>query len=227
MKRKYSEEQVSQPLLINSLINSSFFVQAMFDTGFLCLSMIDEALVRRENTFVEQVSSKSLRLADGSRTKISKIARYKLDTDGRQEQLWGYVMPNLAYPIILGKPWMERKKVTYVAGKQYLHIGQGDSRIMVKSSGWVDKFAPQEVREALRNARLGKKAAISYLELSEICNHQSREAPDIVSKLVGAISMHDITKVLEPRRKISKKYGQQWLAQGSQAFHGPVCGRWY
>ena len=99
-------------------------------------------------------------------------------------------MPNLAYLIILGKPWMERNEVTYVAGKLYLHIGQGDSRIMVNSSGWVDEFAPREVQEGLRNPMLDNKAEISYLELSEMCNRESTEMPDKINELVGAISMH-------------------------------------
>ena len=100
--------------------------------------------------------------------------------------MWGYVMPNLAYHVILGKPWMERNEVTYSAGKQSLRIGQGDNKLMVKTS------------------RLSNESEVSYKELSEIFTRELKEAPAFKNELVGAILMYDITKALEPKKQVSR-----------------------
>lgn len=70
----------------------------MVDTGCLCLLVIDEALVRKENIYCKNISPGRLRLADMSKVmRISLVACVKMDIDGRQEMIWGYVMPKLAY----------------------------------------------------------------------------------------------------------------------------------
>ncbi|KAI0995042.1 hypothetical protein K3495_g13139 [Podosphaera aphanis] len=73
---------------------------------------------------MESIPSRPLRLADDSKTAIiNQIAKYELDIGGHRELMWAYVMTNLAYPIILGKPWMEKNRVIYAANKPSLKIG--------------------------------------------------------------------------------------------------------
>ena len=62
----------------------------MVDTGCLCFSIFDESLVGKYKISSVKIALQILRLADRKAT---------VDVDGRQEKLWGYVMPNLAYPI--------------------------------------------------------------------------------------------------------------------------------
>lgn len=65
----------SYPFFIDCLIDSSFFLKAMADTGCLCLAIINENFVRKENLYYEKPVPRLLRLADETITnKITKIA---------------------------------------------------------------------------------------------------------------------------------------------------------
>ena len=88
-----------------------------------------------------------------------------MDIDGRQGEWWGYVMPNLAYPLILGRPWMERNKMIYLAGQQSLRKGRGDNESVVKTSGWLENLAPHEVQEGLMSAKLRNGSEVSIQDL--------------------------------------------------------------
>ncbi|KAI1008172.1 hypothetical protein K3495_g68 [Podosphaera aphanis] len=103
----------SPPSLIDCLMNNSFFVKAMIDTGCLCFSVLDKDLVRTNKLYSEVITPRLMRLADGQNPNIIRqIARVEVDIDSIKEQIWGYVMPNLACPMILGKSWMESNNVT-------------------------------------------------------------------------------------------------------------------
>lgn len=93
------------PLIIDCFVNESFFVKTMIDTGCFCFSVFDESLVRKHNFYCVEISPRPLRLANGKiGATITHIANINMDLNGHSENIWGYVMPKLAYPIILGKP---------------------------------------------------------------------------------------------------------------------------
>lgn len=81
----------------------------MVDTGCLSYSVIDECLARKNKLQLIRIEPLSLQLANGkTNTTINFIAQVVLDIDGRRETTWSYVVPKLSYPMILGKPWLER-----------------------------------------------------------------------------------------------------------------------
>ncbi|KAI0997917.1 hypothetical protein K3495_g10274 [Podosphaera aphanis] len=202
----------SKPLLIDTLINSSVFVQAMVDTGCLCFSVINEDLVRNHDIHTESIPPRYLRLADEKKAcKITRVARLKLDIDGHQEQLWGYVMPNLAFQIILGKPWMEKNEVVYSAGAQSLRIGKTENGILVRESRWWEKSAPKELKEKVAGVNLDRKARVSYRVLSKMYLNMLRGSPEDISRIVSAVSIRDITKALEPRAPAARNKVEESL----------------
>ncbi|XP_044720089.1 reverse transcriptase (RNA-dependent DNA polymerase) domain-containing protein [Hirsutella rhossiliensis] len=89
------------------------------------------------------------------------MAFITMDIDGRAERLYGYVIPGLEFDLILGKGWAERNDVVYKAGKRFLQIGRGNSRV----KGWIrassspasapvlfnDRYPLPLIRETLRN----------------------------------------------------------------------------
>ncbi|KAI0992221.1 hypothetical protein K3495_g15965 [Podosphaera aphanis] len=167
--QKKLENLNSPPLLIDCLINSSFFVKAMIDTGCLCFSVLDEDLVRTNKLYSEVITPRLMRLADGQKSnRITQIARVEVDIDGIKEQIWGYVMPNLAYSIILGKPWMESNSVTYSARRQCLRIGSRKHGIVVRASGWYEKRSPIEVRNRVSNVGVDQVAMVSKSEFANL-----------------------------------------------------------
>jgi len=122
-----------KPLVIKCLVNKLFYVKSMIDTDCLCFSVFDESLVRANNFHNVEITPRPLRLAESKvGAEITHMVRVSIDIDGRQEIIWGYVMPKLAYPIILRKPWMEENDVVYLAKRHCLRIGSRRKGVMVR-----------------------------------------------------------------------------------------------
>ncbi|KAI1002404.1 hypothetical protein K3495_g5797 [Podosphaera aphanis] len=151
-------------------------------------------------TYSEKISPRSLRLADGSKTiQITEMARIMLDIDIRAEQGWGYVMPNLSFPIILGKPWMEFNDVIYLAKRKGLRIGSRKHGMIVRASGWYDRDAPERTKSRVASVTRDRLAQISLVGMSKMGDRRSSKA----KFMIGAVSMHDITRALEPKKSLS------------------------
>lgn len=119
----------------------------MIEIGCLCFAVFDENIVRTHNLQEISISPRLLRLADGKiGAHVTKIACINIDIDGRRGNIWGYVMPKLANPIILGKPWMEKNDVVYLAKRHCLRIGPRKNGIIVRASGWYEEKAPSKVK---------------------------------------------------------------------------------
>lgn len=60
-----------------------------------------------------KIPKRDLHLAenDGKKRTGHYITYADFDFDGRQERIYGYIIKDLAYDIILGKPWMEHNDV--------------------------------------------------------------------------------------------------------------------
>ncbi|KAI0996768.1 hypothetical protein K3495_g11415 [Podosphaera aphanis] len=160
----------------------------MVDTGCLCLSVIDESLVRNHKLYTKSIRPRRLKLAEESKElKITQITHFKMDIDGRQEQIWGYVMLNLAYPIILGKPWMERNKVVYAAEDHSLLIEHGGQKLLVRASGWCDKILSNEGKQGIARVRLAEESRISYSKLKEVCDQVRKKKSSPIEQVLGAI----------------------------------------
>ena len=112
----------SKPFLIDCLINNLFRLHILFDTGYLPYSAYSASFVTRNKLPRILVESRELKLAqeDEHTHPIDSITYVTLDINGRRERLWGYVIKNLHYDLILGKGWAESNNVVYKAGKRQL-----------------------------------------------------------------------------------------------------------
>ena len=141
----------SNPFIVDALINNLFITRALFDTGCLPYSAFSESFVKRHNLPRIKVEPRELKLAkDDDFT--HNITNVTLDINGRRERLWGYIIKNLHYDVILGKGWAENNNVVYKAGKRQLRIGNGPTRVSVRESGWMDS---PHVRERTGHIRDG------------------------------------------------------------------------
>lgn len=197
---------ISQPFLVDCLVNEKFYTKASIDTGCLCYSVLDKSLVRDNNLLTESLPPRKLTLADGKATvNITKMARINLDIDGRKEDLMRYVMPNLAYPIILGKPWIEYNNVVYTAKLGCLRIGSRKHGILVRASGWYDKGAPQKIQTRISHVSINKILTLTPMEF--VTTMQKSKDKEKIT--VGAITVNDITRALKkkicPSREEVKK----------------------
>ncbi|KAL5596445.1 uncharacterized protein BROUX77_007129 [Berkeleyomyces rouxiae] len=181
----------SSPFLIEAFIDNSFYCDALFDSGCLVTSAFNESLVKKKGLQRMPITKRELRLAENDDKKrwISEIAFCELDIDGRKETVYGYVIPNLAYDMILGKPWMERNDVVYLAKERVIRLGSGADALMVREKGWLDAHVP------------GAKAnmVMASVFAAEI-RHSKKKNEEIQ---VFAATIHDINKALEVKRRMT------------------------
>lgn len=125
----------SSPFLVDCLLNNSTLVKSLVDTGCLCFAVFDEKLVRQNNFMTRKIDPIPLYLANRTVMEtITEIACIKLTISGYPQTIYGYVVPRLAYPMILGKPWMEYNNVVYLAKQKCLRIGSRRKGRIVQQS---------------------------------------------------------------------------------------------
>ena len=190
----------SEPLVIDCLIDNLYYVQSMIDTGCLCFAVFDENLVRKHKLHRIAIQPRPIKLADGKiGAFINEITCVNMDIDGRLERVWGYVMPKLAYPIILGKPWMEKNDVVYLAKRRCLRIGSRKEGIIVRATDWYKSKAPAKVKSRVAHVSAKYVDVISPTSFTKLCKQYN---PASIPEL-GAVSMHDITRALEKKKVLS------------------------
>ena len=183
----------SKPFIMDCLINSSFFVQSLIDTGCLCFSAFSAALVRDRNLPRIQIPSRSLQLAEnnGKDRVIDEITFADFDIDGRQERIYGYVISGLSYDVILGKPWMEHNDVVYLSRSRTIRFGQKKTGLVVREANWYDSKAPTSVRKMVHHvARAAKVTGVHFLKIANSRNK-------IRNIHIFAVTLQDINKALE------------------------------
>lgn len=181
------------------MINNSRFTDSFIDSGCLCYAAFDESLVTRMRLPRIAIRKRQLKLAknDEERRVISEITYAEVDIDGHRERVFGYVIKGLAYPIILGDPWMRSNDVVYMARQRKLRIGSKKHGIIVREKGWETHGG---FREGLNHIRSGK-VVIGAAFLAEV--RRMRKSGSNTTQVV-AVSMADINKALEKLEK--KKY---------------------
>ncbi|CCE31540.1 uncharacterized protein CPUR_05394 [Claviceps purpurea 20.1] len=135
---------------------------------------ISDSLVKRHHLPRIPVESRELKLAkdDNHSHPIDSITYLDLDINGRRERIFGYVIKDLHYDLILGIGWAEGNHVVYKAGKRLLRIGNGSTRINVREAGWMNRPAVHEPPNT------------SATQLSSLrgCSRPSRSARIVVRK---------------------------------------------
>ncbi|KAI0997510.1 hypothetical protein K3495_g10679 [Podosphaera aphanis] len=173
----------------------------MVDTGCLCFAVIDDALVRKHKLLIKEIRPKFLKLADSSNTtKITRVAKFHMDINGHRELIWSYIMPNLAYPIILGKPWMEKQRVIYSAGDKLLIIKPGNDERIVKTSG-----GDQEYNTHVEEIKALREKVGDIGETGDGVFTSDFNSDFATCALTGAISIHDLNKALEVKAPLTKE----------------------
>jgi hypothetical protein len=189
------------PFLIDVLLNSRTFERALIDSGCLCFSVFSGALVRQQKLPRIPIKERALQLAEGDQEerKIRFITYVDLDVDGHKERVFGYVVENLAYPMILGDPWLHHNDAVYRAGPRTLRIGSKRHGIVVRESGWMDAQKPKDASLAMGSIFVGmvRRARREFSEARRKAKREGAPGPRRADYTqVFAITMADIDKAL-------------------------------
>ena len=109
-------KKMDRPLfLIDILLNLKTFKKALINTGCLYYLAFNGALVCRLKLLRIPIKERALQLAEGDQEekKIQLITYVDLDVDGYKERIFRYMIEKLAYPMILGDPWLHYNKAVY------------------------------------------------------------------------------------------------------------------
>ncbi|KAI0996563.1 hypothetical protein K3495_g11619 [Podosphaera aphanis] len=183
----------SNPFLIDCQINSVFYVESLVDTGCLCFAAFSENLVKKNHLPRIRIPDRKLQLAENGNTEnvIKYITYANFDIDGRREKIFGYVIKNLAYDVILGKPWMEHNDVVYLSKKRAIRFGSTKNGLIVKEKGWYESHPSTDLRKKIKQiTSIARVTGTEFLSLME-------SAKKRCDTRLFAITMNDISKALE------------------------------
>ncbi len=177
------------------LVNGSHFTVALADTGSECYASISKDLYLKLRLPHLPITPRRLRGASGEMKteKIECVTYASVDLDGFAQMMYMYVVPDLAFPIILGDPWMRHNRVVYDATKQLLRHARGNMECST---------APKEgpLVTELRTAR-HVVAAVLVAEYKRI---QRGQGAQMASSCLRAISLVDINKALEKKKGLTQ-----------------------
>ncbi|CCE31947.1 uncharacterized protein CPUR_05804 [Claviceps purpurea 20.1] len=166
-------------------------LSALFDTGCLPYTAISDSLVKRHHLPRIPVESRELKLAkdDNHSHPIDSITYFNLDINGRRERIFGYVIKDLHYDLILGKGWAEANHVVYKAGKRLLRIGNGPTRINVREAGWMNRPAVHERTKHIRDATVVSE------EVMQLCSVSISDINKALDKLAESKQPMTLTEI--------------------------------
>lgn len=203
------------PFLIDSLVNATKYIDLFYDSGCLPYAVFSEELVRKQRLPRIDVEKRRLVLAKSEdREKaatISQMTYATIDIDGRQERVFGYIIKDLAYPIILGKPWGERNDVVYRAKGRTLRIGSKAHGIVVREKGWYEtnRFASARTH-AIQSAKQVTGAVFGAM------TSRARKHRDNLKSIVFAVTINDINKALQEKERVTPEDIQRALPRELQ-----------
>lgn len=190
------------PLILDCMINSSFYQEAFVDSGCLCFSAFSERLVRyRRLPRISLPEPKQLKLAkeDEVKREITHLTVADVDIDGRKQQVWGYVIKDLAYDLILGKPWMEHNDIVYMAQKRAIRFGSKKKGLVVREKGWYEGRAPKVILDRVAHVQA------ATMVVGGVFTSLAKRARKIKGAGVYAITIREIDKALEEKPKLTAK----------------------
>lgn len=182
----------SQPFLIDSVVNTTTSADAFVDSGCLCYCAVRADFAQFHLLQRKQITPRELRMAaDDSKSPllITEIAQFELDLEGWVQHVWAYVIPDLAYPIILGKPWLENNDIVYFAQQRQLQVRATGQ--VFRQKGWEQAIEYAHQRAA--------RPAIAQLMHAVVKRARKSPEPQAQKTVIFTTSIHDINKALEPK----------------------------
>jgi len=183
----------STPFLIEGLVNYSVITDTFLDNGCLSTCALREGFVLKHNLKRIKIKPRRLKLAkdDSDTYQITEVAEFILDLEGRSQRLVGYVVDDLAYDVILGKPWMEQNDVVYHAKAR--RIVFQDTLQEIREKGWSEAAQYAQQREA----------RFAIASLMSAWAKRAKGASYQVTKIFTT-TMADINRALAPKTRLSR-----------------------
>lgn len=191
---------ITEPFLVNALINGATMVQALVDNGCLCSGIIDDELTSKLMLPRFSISPRTLETAEelsNNKPVIYNITHLSLDLDGYvTPKLWLYVVPKSTHKMILGKKWLEDQDAVIHTIEQRLDLRRHGGQV----------FGVKRWRQKLRNVARPRLASVAVMTSM------------IKSIPVCKASLDDINKALRVKPKLSLNDAETQLPEEVKDF---------
>jgi len=119
-----------QPFTVSLLLDKQCYALALIDSGCSSYGLINSRLASKQSFERIPITPRPISgFSPSVRSQITEVAKLEVDLDGYKEEAFFYIVPNLAYDIILGLPWMKRNNVRLAAKQDTLTLGAGDLKV--------------------------------------------------------------------------------------------------
>ena len=183
-----------QPFTVSLLLDKQCYALALIDSGCSSYGLINSRLASKQSFERIPITPRPISgFSPSVRSQITEVAKLEVDLDGYKEEAFFYIVPNLAYDIILGLPWMKRNNVRLAAKQDTLTLDAGDLK----------------VQNALRGARTSLDCQMISAAAFSLLAHQRKRKK---GSQVFSATMADIEKALaiktptDPRTKLPKHF---------------------
>lgn len=169
-------------------------MRALVDCGCDFYAVIDADVVRKLRIpFVDRKKRWLSGFSGEAKDVLSPgVVVFILETGGHAERVYAYVVPQLGEDLFLGRPWMVKNKVEYMAAQGYVYHGIADIELRL-----VGQQEPEGIRQ-IRAAKMVTAATFvgEYRRLKK--RHKGYGAGT-----VRAISLADIEEALKPKQPVN------------------------
>jgi len=120
------------------VLQNNFGTSALIDEGCQCYAAINGDLAKGlglsfVSTEVRQVKGASTSMGGSG---IEGVVAFRMEIRGFQQIVYAYVVPNLAFPLILGNPWKAHNQVRTAPEKRRYYHG--------RAKKWIEEGKNQQ-----------------------------------------------------------------------------------
>lgn len=124
--REFESQLDTRPFCVSTLLNRTSNVSAMIDSGCLTYGLVPEVVVSRLGLQRIPITPRPIEGWDGrDETSSEAIAYLTIDVGGQPHEAYLFVVPELEYDMILGRPWMMGQEATFSFDHRYLIFKSG------------------------------------------------------------------------------------------------------
>lgn len=150
----FKKDMSSDGVTVEALVDQNTFASTLIDTGNLAFALISPKLVKSAGLQCIPIRPRSLEGVTAEPGTITKVARLTVNIEGYNDTIFGYVCPtHPGYDLILGRPWMNKRKVTVAPSKKTIYIHSSGQRIRLVST---------EDRPLKKSHQLKEITAVAY-----------------------------------------------------------------
>ena len=197
------------------VLQNNFGTSALIDEGCQCYAAINGNLAKGLGlSFVSRENREAKGATSMKGSKIEGVVAFRMDVEGFRQKVYAYVVPNLAFPLILGNPWKAHNGVrTAPEKRRYYHsrakrwIAEGRNHGIHKDRGSLLTVAVATMEDIQKS--LKKKAYPTVEELK-------RKLPPEVHDMIPLFSRREAEKLPPHRKGIDHRIELREQPDGSQ-----------